>query len=51
MVTGMQQDFSWKQSARQYIDLYKRIQTGYSTGPALAEHKPEKQKQPARAIS
>jgi starch synthase len=51
MVTGMQQDFSWKQSARQYIDLYKRIQTGNSTGPALAEHKPEKRKQAARAIS
>ena len=25
MMTGMQQDFSWKQSARQYIELYERI--------------------------
>ncbi|MEN8106799.1 MAG: glycogen synthase GlgA [Pseudomonadota bacterium] len=25
MMTGMQQDFSWKQSAKHYIDLYTRV--------------------------
>jgi hypothetical protein len=49
MVTGMQQDFSWKQSARQYIELYKRIQTGNATSPALPKQKAEKRQ--ARAIS
>ncbi len=24
MLTGMQQDWSWERSARQYIDLYQR---------------------------
>ena len=38
MVTGMQQDFSWKQSARQYIELYERIHTGIADSPSLQAH-------------
>jgi starch synthase len=36
MVTGMQQDFSWKQSARQYIELYKRTCKQVATRPLPA---------------
>jgi starch synthase len=36
MVTGMQQDFSWKQSARQYIELYERICKQDATVPVTA---------------
>jgi starch synthase len=34
MVTGMQQDFSWKQSARHYIELYEQLQSRTATPPA-----------------
>jgi starch synthase len=34
MMTGMQQDFSWKQSAMHYIELYEQIQGRKSTPPA-----------------
>ena len=35
MVTGMQQDFSWKQSARKYIELYERICAHTGTDDSL----------------
>ena len=34
MMTGMQQDFSWKQSARHYIELYEQIQGRTAMPPA-----------------
>ena len=42
MMTGMQQDFGWKQSARQYIELYERIQNGTTDSSAIRTQENQK---------